>query len=462
MRLRPPVVHLRPQLRCRNTLSTAGLPGPATVGGGCRVGPTMTSTLDPHPDGGCDDPAAVLGCAGAEAGRGRGGWKGDDGRGEVGVDALRDSLVGPVETGTSPRCRWVVKGARGGGVRGRRVRRRPRPVHRVRAPLPGPRRRGPLPAPALLGPLRGRSAAGVAARVIAERTLRLSPHAAAFVDTHVAPVAHKIGPAQLNDSSRGQGPVRPRQTEADRQAAAEPRRFDSTSPRSVGRDRAPRGRPRPRRRPRPQHRPRRRRPPAACSAPPSPSTCAAPSPPATWPAPTAPRPHRPTTSRQQPSRRAGGAARPPRTRRGPRRRRARPDPGDPARSPPSRSAWCATRTPTSPSNRSWTWPSTSRSPPTKPPPGSSPDPAPRRHLRLPLLLPPRRRLRLRTPRPPRPDDRGPTCTCNLAPCCRPPPRQDHRRLDLRHRRTRRLPVAEPARLPVPPRPHRHPRRHPRR
>ncbi len=33
---------------------------------------------------------------------------------------------------------------------------------------------------------------------IAERTLCLSPEAAAFVDIHVAPVAHKIGPAQLD------------------------------------------------------------------------------------------------------------------------------------------------------------------------------------------------------------------------------------------------------------------------
>ena len=35
------------------------------------------------------------------------------------------------------------------------------------------------------------------ARRIADQTLLLSPEAAAFVDRHVAPVAHKIGPVQL-------------------------------------------------------------------------------------------------------------------------------------------------------------------------------------------------------------------------------------------------------------------------
>ena len=59
------------------------------------------------------------------------------------------------------------------------------------------------------------------------------------------------------------------------------------------------------------------------------------------------------------------------------------------------------------------------------------------------------------------DGGGPTCSCNLAPCCRRHTGEDHRRLDLPDRRARRLPVAQPAGLPVPPRPHRHPRRHPR-
>ena len=35
------------------------------------------------------------------------------------------------------------------------------------------------------------------ARRIADQTLLLSPEAAGFVDRHVAPVAHKIGPVQL-------------------------------------------------------------------------------------------------------------------------------------------------------------------------------------------------------------------------------------------------------------------------
>ena len=69
----------------------------------------------------------------------------------------------------------------------------------------------------------------------------------------------------------------------------------------------------------------------------------------------------------------------------------------------------------------------------------------------------------RVPHDPDRDDGGPTCTLQPRPLLSgPPPRQDHRRLDLCDRRTRHLPVAQPARLPVPQRPHRHPRRHPRR
>ena len=93
----------------------------------------------------------------------------------------------------------------------------------------------------------------------------------------------------------------------------------------------------------------------------------------------------------------------------------------PARSPPNRSACgAATPTPRSPSSRSSTWPSTSTSAPTKPPPGSRLQTQLRDlHLRLPLLLPTRRAVRLRPPGRPRPrDDGGPTCTCNLAPACR--------------------------------------------
>ena len=62
---------------------------------------------------------------------------------------------------------------------------------------------------------------------IAERTLCLSPEAAAFVDTHVAPVAHKIGPAQLDrliDEAKAR--FDPEATEADRLAAAGAGHFD--------------------------------------------------------------------------------------------------------------------------------------------------------------------------------------------------------------------------------------------
>ena len=62
---------------------------------------------------------------------------------------------------------------------------------------------------------------------IAERTMCLSPEAAAFVDTHVAPVAHRIGPAQLDrliDEARAR--FDPDQTEADRLAAAQAGHFD--------------------------------------------------------------------------------------------------------------------------------------------------------------------------------------------------------------------------------------------
>ena len=64
-------------------------------------------------------------------------------------------------------------------------------------------------------------------RMIAERTLCLSPAAAEFVDRHVAPVAHKIGPAAL-DRLINEAIARfdPDQAEADRVAAAEARRFD--------------------------------------------------------------------------------------------------------------------------------------------------------------------------------------------------------------------------------------------
>ena len=62
---------------------------------------------------------------------------------------------------------------------------------------------------------------------IAERTLCLSPAAAEFVDQHVAAVAHKIGPAQLERLiAEAKARFDPEKVEAERAAAAEARRFD--------------------------------------------------------------------------------------------------------------------------------------------------------------------------------------------------------------------------------------------
>jgi hypothetical protein len=62
---------------------------------------------------------------------------------------------------------------------------------------------------------------------IADRTMCLSPAAAAFVDTHVAAVAHKIGPAQLDRLiEEAKARFDPDQTEAERAAAADRRHFD--------------------------------------------------------------------------------------------------------------------------------------------------------------------------------------------------------------------------------------------
>ena len=74
--------------------------------------------------------------------------------------------------------------------------------------------------------------------------------------------------------------------------------------------------------------------------------------------------------------------------------------------------------------------------------------------------PPRSLRHATTSSPARP--RRTTCTCNIAPLCRtPPPAEDPHPVDLHRPRPRHLPVDQPPRLPVPPRPHRHPRRHPR-
>src|SRR4051794_14888455 len=62
---------------------------------------------------------------------------------------------------------------------------------------------------------------------IAERTLTLSPAAAAFVDQHLAPVAHKIGPAQLTRLiDEAVARFDPDRAEAQRVAAADVRGLD--------------------------------------------------------------------------------------------------------------------------------------------------------------------------------------------------------------------------------------------
>ena len=123
-----------------------------------------------------------------------------------------DSLVGPAGgvARVLPAAGWGgVSG--GGGVRGRRVRRRAGSVHRVRAPLPVPRGGGVLPAPALLGPARGRGAAGVAAGVH-RRAHRVPLTRGGGVRGHpcrAGGAQDRAGPAGPVDR-RGQGPVRPR------------------------------------------------------------------------------------------------------------------------------------------------------------------------------------------------------------------------------------------------------------
>ena len=91
---------------------------------------------------------------------------------------------------------------------------------------------------------------------IADATMCLSRDAAEFVDTHVAPVAHRIGQGQLMRLvAEAQARFDPEQAEADRQAAADARHFDVELAQVVlRRDGARRGRPGPGRRVRPQHR----------------------------------------------------------------------------------------------------------------------------------------------------------------------------------------------------------------
>ncbi len=189
----------------------------------------MTSTFDPHPLGECDDPAAVLAAA-------RGSKRDEDDaarrvmRAAARFAAMHSggSLVGPAD-GWRESCLplggegcpevaefAVVEFAAALGrstESGRRyLSHAVEGFYRLRRCW-GRLEAGELPAWRL--------------GFIAERTVCLSPEAAAFVDQHVAPVAHKIGPAQLDrliDEAKAR--FDPDQTEADRLAAAGAGHFD--------------------------------------------------------------------------------------------------------------------------------------------------------------------------------------------------------------------------------------------
>ena len=238
---------------------------------------------------------------------------------------------------------------------------------------------------------------------IAERTLCLSPRAAGFVDTKVAPFADTIGPAQLERLiEEAKARFDPEQTEAERLAAAEAGHFDIAlaDVGVTGRVRVD-GDARPGRRAGPGGRGRRGRTPQLLLG----STesldvrrSIAARQPGPWPATSTPsRPRDPaphvgsvrwsctSTSSTPPSWAPVALARVHETR--------GPITAD-------RSAtWCGI-----PDAQITVQPVLDLADhiqvgPTEPPPTQAPDPAARRHLRVRVLLPPRRRLRLRTPRP---------------------------------------------------------------
>ena len=190
---------------------------------------TMTSTPDLKPLSGCDDPASVLGYA---RGRNRDGDQADR---DVMVAAAKwasmhteDSLVGPVETwhesclplgGTG--CPGIAEFA----------------VTEFAAALgttPESGRRYLAQAveafyrlPDCWKKLQAGRLQAWRLGMVADATLCLSREAAGFVDTHVAPVAHKIGPAQLMRLvEEAMARFDPDQTEAERAAAADARHFD--------------------------------------------------------------------------------------------------------------------------------------------------------------------------------------------------------------------------------------------
>jgi hypothetical protein len=189
----------------------------------------MTSTFDPLQLGECDDPAAVLARARAQK------QVEDDAARQVMRAAVRwaaahssDSLVGPAD-GWHESCLplggegcpevaefAVVEFASAMGrstESGRRyLSQAVEGYYRLRRCW-GRLEAGQLPAWRL--------------GFIAERTMCLSPAAARFVDAHVASVAHTIGPAQLDRLiTEARARLDPDQTEADRQAAADHRHLD--------------------------------------------------------------------------------------------------------------------------------------------------------------------------------------------------------------------------------------------
>ena len=396
--------------------------GLSVVGG--RVGPTMTSTFDPHPLGGATTPPPCWGMRGSTK------QVEDDAAREVMRAAARwaamhsgDVAGGAGSTGgTSPPAAGWRGLPGGGGVRGRRVRRRAGSLHRVRAPLPVPRGGGVLPAPALLGPAarpgscrRGGWGSSPSAPCASHPRRRRS-----WTPGRAGGAQDRPGPAGPVDR-RGQGPVRPRADRGRPARCGRGRALRHPDRRRRGRGPGPgRRRRRPGRCPGPGGRGRRGRPPPAAPGfhrvprrPPRPrrrQPGPRPTAPSISPSAAAPRSTAPST---------GGAARPPRARRRPRRRRARPAPGDPRPGHRRPGPRVVRHTPTrrSPSSRSSIWPSTSTSAPTRPPPGSSSRPSSAtRTCVFPFCFRPAEQCDCEH-RVPHADD-GPTCSCNLAPCCR--------------------------------------------
>ena len=346
----------------------------------------MTSTTDPLQLAGSRRPRRRAGLARAQK-RAEDDAAREVMKGAAGWAAMHssDSLVGPVDRGTSRRCPWVAKAAR----RSRSSRSPSSPPPSGKSTESGRRYlsqvvEGRYRLLALLGQAAGRAAAGVEARPASPTAPCAShPQAAAFVDPHVAAVAHKIGPAQLGRLiEEAIARFDPEQAEAERLAAAETRHLDvDLAQVSVTGTVHVEGDARPGRRHRLQRRRRRRRPPTAARrvdrvtrrTPLHRRRQPRPPPTDPRPGPADDDPHHAAWRRKK--RRWCSTS----TSNTPRSSAPAGWPGSrrpPARSPPNRSgSGAATPTPRSPCNRSSTWPSTSTSTPTKPPPGSSSRPS---------------------------------------------------------------------------------------